>query len=43
MKILIKAPFDVPNFAFMAQELFENGLKNVSGVVQYPNEFNEVS
>ena len=35
----IKPPFDVPSNAFMALELMEDGLKNVSGIVQYPKEF----
>lgn len=38
----ISAPFDVPDEAFVALELAENGLRNVQGVVQYPNEFNAV-
>ena len=38
----IKAPFDVPNNAFMAIELTTGALANINGVVQYPNEFNEV-
>jgi len=38
----IKAPFDVPDEVFMAMELTENGLWEVSGVVQYPKEFEEV-
>lgn len=37
----IKPPFDVPDNAFMAIELKKGNLKNVSGVVQYPEEFNE--
>ncbi|OGP90622.1 MAG: GNAT family N-acetyltransferase [Deltaproteobacteria bacterium RBG_19FT_COMBO_43_11] len=36
----ISAPFDVPDEAFMAIELKENALKNVRGVIQYPEEFN---
>jgi len=39
----IKAPFDVANEFFMAIELIENGLRNVSGTVKYPEEFNDVS
>lgn len=38
----IKAPFDVPANVFMGIELIENGLKNVSGTVQYPKEFESV-
>ena len=38
----IKAPFDVPDNVFMGLELIENGLKNVSGTVQYPKEFDTV-
>lgn len=37
----IKAPFEVPDEAFMAIELSENALKNVSGVVEYPSVFFE--
>ena len=35
----IKAPFEVPEENFMAIELNEDSLKNVSGVVRYANEF----
>ncbi len=35
----IKAPFDVPDDSFMAIELLPNGLKNVSGIVEYAKEF----
>lgn len=35
----IKTPFQVPSTAFMAIELVENGLNNVSGTVIYPKEF----
>jgi len=38
----IKAPFDVPSNVFMALELVTNGLKNVSGAVIYPKEFETV-
>jgi predicted N-acetyltransferase YhbS len=38
----ISAPFDVPDEAFMALELTINALKNIQGIVQYPDEFNEV-
>ncbi len=38
----IKAPFDVPDNAFMAQELSINGLKGMAGTVEYPKEFDEV-
>lgn len=37
----IKAPFEVPDEVFMALELKENGLKNVSGIVRYSNAFFE--
>ena len=35
----IKAPFEVPNEAFMAMNLGKNALNNVSGVVEYPSVF----
>ncbi len=38
----IKAPFDVPSDVFMAIELVKDGLKNVSGTVIYPKEFETV-
>lgn len=38
----ITSPYEVPDNVFMAMELAEDGLKNVSGLVQYPKEFNEV-
>ncbi len=37
----IRLPFEVPDENCMAIELFENSLKNTSGVVQYPSEFFE--
>lgn len=37
----IELPFDVPKENCMAIELIENGLKGVSGTVEYPKEFNE--
>ncbi|WP_071394222.1 GNAT family N-acetyltransferase [Bacillus tuaregi] len=37
----IKSPFEVPDEAFMALELSENALHNVSGVVEYPSVFFE--
>lgn len=37
----IKAPFEVPDEAFMAIELSENALNNASGVVEYPVVFFE--
>lgn len=37
----IKAPFDVPAEAFMALELTDNALKNISGTVQYPAAFTD--
>ena len=39
---IIQAPFDVPDAAFMAIELVENGLTNISGTVRYPKEFDMV-
>jgi len=38
----IKAPFEVPDEAFMALELIKSGLEGVSGTVVYPEEFQEV-
>src|SRR5215210_3153425 len=38
----IKAPFDVQANAFMGLELAKDGLKNVTGTVQYPKEFEMV-
>lgn len=38
----IKAPFDVPDEAFMAIELVKGGLDGISGIVEYPKEFDEV-
>jgi len=38
----IKAPFDVPINVFMGIELVSDGLKNVTGTVQYPKEFEMV-
>jgi len=38
----IKAPFDLPDDVFMAMELLENGLRGISGVAEYPKEFEEV-
>lgn len=40
-KFDIIAPFEVPDDNFMAIELFENSLQNVSGVVEYAKEFFE--
>ncbi|MGG4442875.1 GNAT family N-acetyltransferase [Brevibacillus fortis] len=37
----IKAPFEVPDEVFMAMELHENALENVSGVVEYSSAFFE--
>jgi len=37
----IKAPFDVPDASFMAIELEDGALANISGVVQYPSVFFE--
>jgi putative acetyltransferase len=39
----IKAPFELPDNVFMALELVKNGLSDVSGVVEYPEEFDDVS
>lgn len=38
----IKSPFDVPSNVFMAIELVTDGLKNISGIVVYPKEFETV-
>lgn len=38
----IIAPFDVPENAFMAMELVDDGLAGVSGTVHYPQEFGEL-
>ena len=38
----IKDPFGAPGEAFMALELKEGALEGVSGVVEYPEEFNDV-
>ncbi len=38
----ITAPYDVPTNVFMGLELVVDGLKNISGMVQYPKEFDEV-
>ena len=35
----IKAPFKVSSNVFLAVELIENGLQNISGTVTYPKEF----
>ena len=40
-KFGIHLPFEVPKENCMAVELVEGGLKNVSGTVVYPKEFNE--
>ena len=37
----IELPFEVPKENCMIIELVENGLKGVSGMVEYPKEFNE--
>lgn len=37
----ITAPFEVPDEAFMALELLEGGLKDVSGEIEYVKEFFE--
>lgn len=41
-KFGISAPFDVPSNVFFAMELVKNGLKNCSGIVEYPEEFKDV-
>lgn len=38
----ITCPYEVPDEVFMALELVPGALKNVSGKVQYPEEFDEV-
>lgn len=38
----IKPPFNVPDDAFMAIELVDNGLENVSGIVEYSEEYYDV-
>lgn len=38
----IKAPFEVPDNAFMALELFPGALDGVAGVVEYASEFGDV-
>ena len=38
----ITCPFEVPDEVFMAIELVPGALKNVSGEVHYPKEFDEV-
>ncbi|MFV0289433.1 MAG: GNAT family N-acetyltransferase [Mangrovibacterium sp.] len=38
----IKSPFEVPSNVFMALELETDGLKNTSGLVKYPKEFETV-
>jgi predicted N-acetyltransferase YhbS len=37
----IKPEFDVPDNVFLAKELKDGGLKNISGTVHYPEEFKE--
>ena len=38
----INSPFDVPEEVFMGMELVPDGLKDITGIVQYSKEFNEV-
>ncbi|MBX2963317.1 MAG: N-acetyltransferase [Cyclobacteriaceae bacterium] len=38
----IKTPFNVPSNLFMAIELVSDGLKNISGTVVYPQEFETI-
>lgn len=40
-KFGIQLPFEVPKENCMAIELVQGGLKNISGTVEYPKEFNE--
>ncbi|MNG22224.1 hypothetical protein D3C84_1066830 [compost metagenome] len=35
----IKLPFDIPKENFMAIELIEDGLKNITGKIKYSKEF----
>lgn len=42
-KFAITLPFDVPDENCMAIELVKAGLKGVTGMVEYPKEFNESS
>jgi predicted N-acetyltransferase YhbS len=37
----IKPPFNIPDNVFLARELTVEGLRNVSGTVHYPEEFNK--
>lgn len=39
-KYSIRLPFDVPDENCMLIELKEDGLKNINGIVEYPQEFN---
>lgn len=38
----IKAPFNVPDSAFMGLELTENALAGIKGIVQYAREFRDI-
>ncbi|MDR2948138.1 MAG: N-acetyltransferase [Prevotella sp.] len=38
----IKAPFNIPDDAFMALELVEDSLNNVKGMVRYAKEFGDI-
>ena len=38
----ISAPFHVPDNALFAIELQKDGLKNCSGIIEYPSEYNEI-
>ena len=38
----IRSPYDIPTNVFMALELVPGGLKNISGLVKYPDEFETV-
>ena len=39
----LESPFEVPDEAFMAVELFPGSLEGIDGTITYPPEFNEVS
>lgn len=38
----IEAPFNIPDNAFLALELVEDGLKDVKGIVKYAKEFGDI-
>jgi len=39
----LKLPFDVPDKAFMAYELVSGALDEISGMIEYPPEFNDLA